>query len=95
MTVLLAERALTGSVPRYTGPHSDVHHKLGLAIILLILVQAIFGIGAKLVKKPSFNYVTLQTKRHPLRLLHIAFGIATAAILCACSVHLVRLTSRG
>lgn len=59
-----------------------MHHQLGLAVFIIVLVQAILGLAAKVVRKPSFNYVTLQAKRHPLRLVHIVFGIATIALLC-------------
>lgn len=44
-------------------------------------MQAILGLLAKVTHLPSFNYVTIQTKRNPLRLFHIFFGIATIAIL--------------
>lgn len=68
---------------RYFGPHSDVHHKLGLAVFLIVIVQAVLGTAAKLTKVPPFNYVTLQTRRNSLRLFHIAFGMSAAALLYA------------
>ncbi|CAD6573479.1 MAG: hypothetical protein CYPHOPRED_005154 [Cyphobasidiales sp. Tagirdzhanova-0007] len=67
----------------FFGMGSDTHHKLGLATFLIVMVQAILGIGARAVKHPPHNYVTLQKKRNPLRLFHIAFGIGTAGVLYA------------
>lgn len=68
---------------QFFGKGADTHHKLGLATFLIVMVQSILGIGARAVKHPAYNYVTLQTKRHPLRLFHIAFGIGTAGVLYA------------
>jgi len=69
---------------QYTGSHSDVHHKLGLAVFLIVVVQGIGGIGAKLLTSlPSYNYVTFNSKRHMLRYIHIALGIISAGLLYA------------
>lgn len=67
---------------QYSGPSADLHHQLGLSIFIITMVQTILGIGAAFTRHPSSNAVTLQKKRHPLRFIHIAFGIATAALLC-------------
>ncbi|KAK9893770.1 hypothetical protein P389DRAFT_212895 [Cystobasidium minutum MCA 4210] len=70
-----------GDPHEYSGDGADLHHQLGLAIFIITLVQTILGIGVRFTKSPPFNYVTLQPKRNAIRYIHIAFGIATAAIL--------------
>jgi hypothetical protein len=66
----------------YTGEGGDLHHQLGLSIFIITLVQTVLGVGAAFTRHPRFNSVTLQKGRPALRFIHIAFGIATAAILC-------------
>lgn len=68
---------------QYFGPHSDSHHKLGLAVLLIVVLQGFAGLAAKMfTRAPSYNYVTLNKRRSIFRFIHILFGIATAGILC-------------
>ncbi|CAD6594570.1 MAG: hypothetical protein ASARMPRED_000913 [Alectoria sarmentosa] len=84
ITFALGTAALpAGKSQQFFGMHSDTHHKLGLATFLIVMVQVVLGLGARVVKRPAYNYVALQTNRNPLRLFHILFGIATAGILYA------------
>lgn len=82
----------------YTGPGGDLHHQLGLSVFIITLVQTVLGVGAAFTRHPRFNSVTLQRGRPALRFIHIAFGIATAAILCEfiayqlCSAMSIELT---
>ncbi|KAK9898844.1 hypothetical protein P389DRAFT_193864 [Cystobasidium minutum MCA 4210] len=82
ITFALGNTALKRS-NQYSGPSADLHHQLGLSIFIITLVQTILGIAARFTQPPPFNYVTLQARRPALRYIHIAFGIATAAILYA------------
>jgi hypothetical protein len=52
----------------FSGAGSDLHHKVGLSVFILVLLQAILGITAH-----SFN------KGHLTRKIHIPLGIITVA----------------
>lgn len=81
ITFALGNAAIDGA-GQYSGPGADLHHQLGLAVFIITMVQVALGVGAAMTKYPPFNYVTLQAHRPALRYIHIAFGIATIAILC-------------
>lgn len=71
------------SLCRSDDASSNVHPTLATAVLALVVAQVVFGGLAKWLKPPSFGYVTLQAKRHPMRYVHIFLGLATAALLCA------------
>ena len=52
----------------FEGSNSDLHHKVGLSVFILLLIQATLGIIAH-----NFN------KGHLTRMIHIPLGIITAA----------------
>ena len=53
---------------QFAGPNSDLHHKVGAAVLSVTLMQTIIGTAAHYTKAGSF-----------LRLLHIPLGLITAA----------------
>lgn len=55
---------------QFNGPYSDLHHKLGLFVFIIVLVQAILGVAAH-----------GTTRKHFLRRLHVPFGILVAGFL--------------
>jgi hypothetical protein len=57
-----------GAGTSFEGSNSDLHHKVGLAVFILVLIQAILGVIAH-----NFN------KGHFTRKFHIPLGIITAA----------------
>lgn len=54
---------------------NDIHHTLGLAIIILFALQILLGWGSHYVKKQW------SSSKHPLRMLHVVLGIGTVALL--------------
>jgi len=63
---------------------ADMHHMLGLAVFVIVLVTAVGGLAARFATQtPRFNYVTINKERSWLRYLHIFLGIASAALLYA------------
>ncbi|KAJ7439996.1 hypothetical protein FB451DRAFT_1106906 [Mycena latifolia] len=70
------------------GPKADPHHDLGLAIIVLFLLQFFLGIVAHYThsERPGSSdsaFPTLTTPKSPLRHLHVIFGIVMTALLYA------------
>jgi hypothetical protein len=53
---------------QFAGPNSDLHHKVGAAVLSTTLMQAIIGVAAHYTPSGSF-----------LRRLHVPFGIIVAA----------------
>lgn len=78
--VLGIEAAGDGGV--FTGDDADTHRKLGLAILIIAIVQCILGAASRLTKAPTHNYVTLQRNRSVPRWIHIVLGLVTVALLC-------------
>ena len=64
----MASVSTQGLGTSFEGSNSDLHHKVGLAVFILVLIQAILGITAH-----NFN------KGHLTRKFHIPLGIITAA----------------
>ena len=64
----MASVSTQGLGTSFGGPDSDLHHQVGLALFILILLQAILGVTAH-----NFN------KGHLTRKIHIPLGIITAA----------------
>lgn len=53
---------------QFSGVYSDLHHKVGLSLFLLVILQGILGVAAH--KRPSDHF---------LRRLHVPVGVLTAA----------------
>ena len=64
----MASVSTQGLGTSFEGSNSDLHHKVGLSVFILVLIQAILGVTAH-----SFN------KGHLTRKIHIPLGIITAA----------------
>ena len=64
----MASVSTQGLGTSFEGSNSDLHHKVGLAVFILVLIQAILGVIA--------HNTTLG---HPIRKSHIPLGIITAA----------------
>jgi hypothetical protein len=76
-----------------SGDESDLHHKLGLAIFILVLLQALLGLVAHLTKAPSASSADLpmsksmkgqeesRQSRHWTRYLHACIGLITVGLL--------------
>lgn len=50
-------------------------------VIIIVGIQAIVGLFAKVSKTPPFSYVVLQAKRNKRRLFHVFLGIISMAML--------------
>ncbi|KAJ7144810.1 hypothetical protein C8R43DRAFT_565250 [Mycena crocata] len=87
VSVGLIAVASGGNGDQLTGPKKDPHHDLGLAIILLFLLQFILGVVSHythsegLVQRGAFP--TLTTPKSPLRHLHVVLGIVMTGLLYA------------
>ncbi|KAJ7511742.1 hypothetical protein B0H11DRAFT_1952852 [Mycena galericulata] len=73
------------------GPKKDPHHDIGLAIMVLFLVQFFLGIVAHYTHSEGPGKYTLTTPKSPIRHLHVVFGIIMTALLgalraCHCSL---------
>ena len=64
----MASVSTQGLGTSFSGSNSDLHHKVGLSVFILVLIQTILGFIAH-----SFNL------GHPTRKIHIPLGIVTAA----------------
>ncbi|KAJ7146450.1 hypothetical protein C8R44DRAFT_864218 [Mycena epipterygia] len=77
-----------GNGNQLTGPKKDAHHDLGLAIIVLFLLQFFLGVVAHFTHSAGPGtkdsaFPTLTTPKSPLRHLHVVFGIVMTALLYA------------
>lgn len=78
-----------GNGNQLTGPKMDPHHDLGLAVLVLFLLQFVLGIGAHYThsagpahaKDPAFP--TMTTPKSALRHLHVVCGVVMTALLYA------------
>ncbi|KAK4704510.1 hypothetical protein P7C70_g1704, partial [Phenoliferia sp. Uapishka_3] len=64
-------------------PHfQDTHTKVGLALLILVLVQVVLGSVAKATKSDPNNHSRLPTlsRKSPIRLVHIVVGLATLGL---------------
>ncbi|PWZ02439.1 hypothetical protein BCV70DRAFT_196678 [Testicularia cyperi] len=67
---------------QYSGPDSDIHHKLGLSVFILVLLQALLGALAHFTRgRASDKHGTNGTGKHWSRKLHMVLGIATLGLL--------------
>ena len=61
----------------------DTHHKVGLAIFIIVIIQVLLGAVAHKSRlsmpSPTTRVPTLASKS-PIRLVHIVFGLATIAL---------------
>ena len=64
----MASVSTQGLGTSFSGPNSDLHHKVGLTVFILVLLQAILGITAH-----------NSNPGHLIRKIHIPFGIITVA----------------
>lgn len=56
----------------------------GLAVFIIVMVQGIFGILAHPTRGPSATSPSaLFSRRHPLRPVHVLFGVAASGLLYA------------
>lgn len=83
---------------QFSGDEADMHHKLGLAILLLVLVQVALGCVAHFVFRPEANAKHVEgqqdkaspvkpaftTTARTVRLTHITLGIITVGLLYWC-----------
>ncbi|KAJ6601063.1 hypothetical protein DFH09DRAFT_1126669 [Mycena vulgaris] len=77
-----------GNGDQLTGPKADPHHDLGLAIIVVFLLQFLLGVGAHFTHSAGHGstdsaFPTLATPKSPLRHLHVILGIIMTALLYA------------
>ncbi|KAF7292044.1 Cytochrome b561 domain-containing protein [Mycena indigotica] len=77
-------------IVQLTGPKADAHHDLGLAILILFLLQYLLGIAAHYTHsagpagaQKGAAFPTLSTPKHALRHLHVFCGVAMTALLYA------------
>jgi len=61
---------------QFNGPQSDIHHKLGLMLFILLLVQGMLGFSAH-----RLAIDTIMQK--PIRVVHSTFGIIVAGLAYA------------
>ncbi|KAJ7052287.1 hypothetical protein C8F01DRAFT_1171586 [Mycena amicta] len=73
-----------------TGPKADPHHDLGLAILILFLLQFFLGIAAHYSHsagpagaQKGAAFPTLTTPKHILRHVHVVCGVVMTALLYA------------
>ena len=64
----MASVSTQGLGTSFSGSNSDLHHKVGLSVFILVLLQALLGVTAH-----NFN------REHLTRKIHIPLGIITAA----------------
>ncbi|KAJ7696770.1 hypothetical protein B0H17DRAFT_1053001 [Mycena rosella] len=90
LTAFSSSRSVSsgGNGDQLTGPKADPHHDIGLAIIVLFLLQFLLGVVAHFTHSagPSSSdsaFPTLTTPKSPLRHLHVIFGIVMTALLYA------------
>ncbi|KAJ6617444.1 hypothetical protein B0H10DRAFT_2218600 [Mycena sp. CBHHK59/15] len=72
-----------GHGAQLVGPKKDPHHDLGLAIVVLFLLQFVLGVVAHNTHSEGPGPYTLMTPKSPLRHLHGIFGIIMTALLYA------------
>ncbi|KAJ7810525.1 hypothetical protein B0H14DRAFT_2863511, partial [Mycena olivaceomarginata] len=76
-----------GNGDQLTGRLKDPHHDLGLAILVLFLLQFVFGVVAHYTHSAGHSkgsaFPTLTTPKNPLRHVHVVFGIVMTALLYA------------
>ncbi|KAJ7603622.1 hypothetical protein DFH06DRAFT_330962 [Mycena polygramma] len=78
-----------GNGNQLTGRLKDPHHDLGLAVLVLFLLQFVVGVGAHYTHSAGYGYSkgsafpTLTTPKNPLRHVHVVFGIGMTALLYA------------
>lgn len=60
---------------QFSGEGSDLHHQLGLAIFILVILQASLGLYARV------NTKRAQSGKSPIRIAHIGSGVCTVALL--------------
>lgn len=68
---------------QFSGEGSDLHHQLGLAVFILVLLQGILGLLAHNLRpknRPSTSSSSKKT-RSPLQITHILLGISTIGLL--------------
>lgn len=65
------------------GPKKDPHHDIGLAIMILFLLQFFLGVVAHYTHSEGPGKYTLTTPKSPIRHLHVVFGIIITALLYA------------
>ncbi|KAH7869500.1 hypothetical protein F5879DRAFT_919695 [Lentinula edodes] len=76
-----------GHGTQFVGPKKDPHHDLGLSVVILLWVEAIFGIAAHYThtehSKTHSAFPTIKARKSPLRHLHAWYGIFVAGLLYA------------
>ncbi|KAJ3716393.1 hypothetical protein EV361DRAFT_910527 [Lentinula raphanica] len=76
-----------GHGTQFVGPKKDPHHDLGLSIVILLWVEAIFGVAAHYTHTAHSvtegTFPTIKAKKSPLRHLHAWYGIFVAGLLYA------------
>lgn len=66
-----------GEGTQFAGPDSDLHHKLGLALLLIVLFEAALGLFARSFPTRAKN----EGRLHPVRAAHWAGGILASGLL--------------
>ncbi|KAJ3978865.1 hypothetical protein F5890DRAFT_1547849 [Lentinula detonsa] len=86
-TISTVAVASGGHGTQFVGPKKDPHHDLGLAIAILLWVEAIFGVAAHYTHTAHAitrgAFPTIKAKKSPLRHLHAWYGIFVAGLLYA------------
>ncbi|KAJ6457369.1 hypothetical protein C8R45DRAFT_943314 [Mycena sanguinolenta] len=87
VTVSLVAVNHNGNGTQLVGPKKDPHHDLGLAILILFLVQFALGVIAHYTHSAGHTkgaaFPTLTTPKNPLRHVHVVFGVVITALLYA------------
>jgi hypothetical protein len=68
---------------QFSGEGADLHHQLGLAIFIIVLLQAFLGAVAHYFKSRSSISIDFAKakKKSPLQLAHIILGVTTVGLL--------------
>ncbi|KIK68369.1 hypothetical protein GYMLUDRAFT_68234 [Collybiopsis luxurians FD-317 M1] len=76
-----------GNGSQFVGPKKDPHHDLGLSVVILLLVEAVFGVAAHctFTKQSTTDgaFPTIKAEKSALRHVHGLYGVFIAAFLYA------------
>lgn len=80
---------LGGNGSQFTGPKADRHHRLGLALYVIVLVQASLGVAAHFTRgrpgpaeaEKEHLKPKLSIFRQPVRFMHVGLGLVTCVLL--------------
>lgn len=71
----------------FSGPQADFHHRFGLAVFILVVIQSLLGLASHYTRGPdlanprSRAVPSLTAKRSLVRYLHVVLGVAVMTML--------------